>query len=498
MELRTIRFSSYFHNDGKFERLSEIDQEVKSIKNKISIYILDNFDKLLFDKKSLLSDYKLFKIDSLSAWETQSIFQDIIKLYENQLQKRKQNIDFRIQSSINVEHYKKKTKHHEVGDVKNFKIISKKTNLCKVTKYLVYCDLNKKLPDKIIDNYKNKIWFTRLLSFVKQKQLNLIKSIRLITFSTGTYRKSTSENGSNKSSYIYKDDTNGLFQWWYSYKIGKEVIHIPLQINEQYHKDFEKEVRFKSESYVKITKNKIHILTTKEFRGYSFKEFSDFIGIDINVKHNFCYLSDDTEIDYNRKWIGEAVKELRKLDKSKVKSEKQKKRISKMTRKNEWYFKNLISEILDTIEDKNISDIVLEDLNLSFGATFIKHPNFEIKYSRLVRILRLSNVKQWFIEQANKRGIRVHLTNPAYTSQTCPSCGCISRENRKTQELFECIECGHESNADLNAAINIRNRISSDVLREKLHTVNEQNGIWSPRRQKRETIKEIIISSFTV
>jgi putative transposase len=45
---------------------------------------------------------------------------------------------------------------------------------------------------------------------------------------------------------------------------------------------------------------------------------------------------------------------------------------------------------------------------------------------------------------------------PAYGSQHCPSCGRTAKENRKTQELFRCInpECQFEANADWVAALN--------------------------------------------
>jgi putative transposase len=43
----------------------------------------------------------------------------------------------------------------------------------------------------------------------------------------------------------------------------------------------------------------------------------------------------------------------------------------------------------------------------------------------------------------------------AYTSQTCPCCGHISRENRQTQALFACVSCGYENNADHVGAINV-------------------------------------------
>ena len=44
---------------------------------------------------------------------------------------------------------------------------------------------------------------------------------------------------------------------------------------------------------------------------------------------------------------------------------------------------------------------------------------------------------------------------PQYTSQTCPCCGHISAENRKTQEKFVCVKCGFENHADVVGAMNI-------------------------------------------
>jgi IS605 OrfB family transposase len=42
-----------------------------------------------------------------------------------------------------------------------------------------------------------------------------------------------------------------------------------------------------------------------------------------------------------------------------------------------------------------------------------------------------------------------------YTSQTCSCCGYRSKENRQSQAVFRCLACGHEENADVNAAKNI-------------------------------------------
>ena len=42
-----------------------------------------------------------------------------------------------------------------------------------------------------------------------------------------------------------------------------------------------------------------------------------------------------------------------------------------------------------------------------------------------------------------------------YTSQTCPACGHVAKENRLTQARFACVDCGHEENADVVGAMNV-------------------------------------------
>lgn len=48
--------------------------------------------------------------------------------------------------------------------------------------------------------------------------------------------------------------------------------------------------------------------------------------------------------------------------------------------------------------------------------------------------------------------------NPAYTSQQCSHCGHVDKYNRESQAVFVCQVCGMRMNADVNAAINIRER----------------------------------------
>ncbi len=60
-------------------------------------------------------------------------------------------------------------------------------------------------------------------------------------------------------------------------------------------------------------------------------------------------------------------------------------------------------------------------------------------------------------------GVPVVPVDPRHTSQRCPSCGCVSQDNRPTQSTFRCIACGFAGAADTVAAWNIRARARGDA-----------------------------------
>lgn len=57
--------------------------------------------------------------------------------------------------------------------------------------------------------------------------------------------------------------------------------------------------------------------------------------------------------------------------------------------------------------------------------------------------------------KAQECGMVLAEVNPAYTSQACARCGLRGVRKR---HRFTCPSCGHEAHADVNAAVNIRNR----------------------------------------
>lgn len=50
------------------------------------------------------------------------------------------------------------------------------------------------------------------------------------------------------------------------------------------------------------------------------------------------------------------------------------------------------------------------------------------------------------------------LVPAAHTSQRCNACGHINAGNRPSRDVFRCLACGHEADADANASCNIRDR----------------------------------------
>lgn len=55
-------------------------------------------------------------------------------------------------------------------------------------------------------------------------------------------------------------------------------------------------------------------------------------------------------------------------------------------------------------------------------------------------------------------GGKLVVVPPHHTSQTCPACGHVSADNRRTRAMFACVSCGYANNADVVGAINVLRR----------------------------------------
>lgn len=153
-------------------------------------------------------------------------------------------------------------------------------------------------------------------------------------------------------------------------------------------------------------------------------------------------------------------------------------------------------ELIKQAKERGYNHLVLEDLNL-MSKLRSDNQEFDINNGRLIKLLNLSSIKNRIINIAHRHQLNISFVHPEYTSQTCNSCGCISRKNRKTQEKFKCIKCGHLDNADFNSACNIRDRLLLDVLRDKFLKINSFSE-YKTKDFKKESIKFILEEYYRV
>ena len=97
------------------------------------------------------------------------------------------------------------------------------------------------------------------------------------------------------------------------------------------------------------------------------------------------------------------------------------------------------------------AELVLERLGF-------RNPGLSRRLNAILRNCGHSIIRAKLQDLSDRFGITVTEVNPAYTSQACSCCGYVDKRNRRTQQAFSCLWCGHTMHADLNAAANVRAR----------------------------------------
>ena len=141
---------------------------------------------------------------------------------------------------------------------------------------------------------------------------------------------------------------------------------------------------------------------------------------------------------------------------------KQKDRIARLYRKIADIRADFLHKLTTTIS-KNHAVVVMEDLsvkNMTRSASgTLENPGRNVKAKSGLNKAILDQGWCMFRGMLEYKlgwcGGELTLVPPQYTSQTCNSCGSISRENRLSQERFSCVSCGMSMHADHNAAMNI-------------------------------------------
>ena len=316
--------------------------------------------------------------------------------------------------------------------------------------------------------------------------------------------------GVNQSTKIFIEEsnnkyTNGIINFNIPH-FG--IIEIPFRYSKQYHcnlNDIHYSMtgmnQYQKQYTCIVEKERLKIVIVEDDnRTYPTSIGNHIEGIDVNIKHNLLQCSDGYVIDYDRKMVKSILKRKKKQDR--VISTKMTRNLSteytyKQIKQNQKDKRRSISMVEQCLVDlfkhcnaNNINHLVFEDLNKFTRKYKINSKKFNVNIRRLISILHIVDIKNMAERIGRKYGITISLTNAEYTSQQCSKCGHIHKDNRKTQEKFKCIHCGYEENADLNASINIKNRISVDVLRDSLHIEVEKNK-YIPLETKHEKVEQL-------
>lgn len=155
-------------------------------------------------------------------------------------------------------------------------------------------------------------------------------------------------------------------------------------------------------------------------------------------------------------WLKERDQELVKLTRSlqrqgiKLRSSRRYRALNHRIRQ---YVKNEVGRVLNRLAEQDIKSITCEDLDFR-GRGLSRR--MRVIVSRAGR----SVFKQKLADLTENHGIEVHEVNPAYTSKLCSGCGLVADKQRKGPS-FQCIHCGKNLHADVNAARNIIGRRSA-------------------------------------
>ena len=509
-------------NRVKYNELFEMAVYLRDFRNKLSEFVwesplvymnMSSHDFLKYVRSS-------FDIKLSSIFDYDQIHQ-VYTDYKNRFDAIISIMKFEYKIFKKVEYYKNSTKLHKKGDFKKISFVTGSDRLTITLTYLARYGNNntveyikQKLSDDNLNESKRdyynsiltvieKFGFERLMCLASQRRNKVINNylkrdpIKYVSFTFGAR--------SRRMDFIhYNDNFNSEIKAFViiSWDNEDKVLYLPVKYSKKFHGDMslynKKHHEFQYEICFDEKNREVSVCISidgeREF--LDAHDYKDYIGIDVNFKHNMFCLSNEIlfdnimtrTIDYNRDLIEEYKKLEKKIEKNKKEhpgyKEGKRIRLAKETLKNKMIMneRETITFMILAIKRAGYNHIVMENLTGISGKCFAE--NDEINYNNLIKFVGLSSLKDEVRHICHKYHVALSLVHPSYTSQMCPICGHIHKNNRKTQEMFVCENCGYTANADENSSENIRNRVSKDVLCTKL-LKQLDNGEYEPKKINR-------------
>ena len=504
----------------KYNELHDVAVNIRDHKNKVSEFVSHNLLKYLdYSNLTFMKEMRTeFKNQVGSSFDAQ-LYTQVLTCYQNKFDNIRKNLIFEKVTYSHCELYKRNTKKNKKGDFKRVVSKNETTRLSICLSYLARygndntveyiqsqlfnCDDNKKGYYHSILDCCSKFGFERLMGLAMQKRQRAIDrykdnpiEFKSLTFSGRSRKKKILDWNKNYNSEINAFVSLSGFD--------RKSMDIPVKFAKDYHGRMQEYAKSSNDYEYTIVfnerKKSVSINLCKDGERFIPEAGNNLIGIDVNCKHNLFSLSNHATYDYDRQLVNDYCKLALDIDKRKKKDKEYQPgkrtqwKLDALKRKMTKSEQNLIALMCKQLASEGFNHIVMEDLDNGFGRCYAKdNDNDDINYNRKVKFLGLSSLKNEVEHIARKYGIALSTVQASYTSKMCPICGCIEDENRPDQETFCCVECGHSSNADFNASVNIRNRVSEAVLRDRL-LKQKDNGAYEPKKLKREKVKEVLLS----
>ena len=518
---KTIIFDSNDLTRSKYYEIYKQALDIRDLKNIISNEVHNDIFKFLEMSKFDFSSYMTENHKGeMSSNLYKQLYRDVFTSYDNKFEAIKYKMIFEHKTYKGINYYKKDTIKNKKGDFKSYNVTKTKTNLSHCLTYLArYGNENSveyiqnQLLKVNIDNdkykyYKNildkidKYGFERLYSLALMKRNNVLNrynkypiEFTKLTFSGRSRKKQLFGFNKNYNSTI---NAFATLSWTNETK----TLDIPVKYAKCYHGEMKSFLKKTNDYEYTITINektkqvRVHFCIDCERLIPSDKE--NFVGIDVNIKHNLFSLSNETTYDYNRELVNDYIKFSKQIDNLKTNKDYKigKRKQYKLDKLKEKIIKSnqqLISCMCKDLKEQGYDHIVMEDLDNSFGKSYIKKDSEDINFNRIVKFIGLSSLKNEVEHITRKYDISVSFVHPHFTSKMCHVCGCIDDNNRKTQDVFHCVNCGYIGNADYNASVNIKYRVFLTVLRNMLLKQSEFNT-FKPSVFHKDEIKKVLIS----
>lgn len=313
---------------------------------------------------------------------------------------------------------------------------------------------------------------------------------RLLKLNNLPYLKNISMNLDKKVATIIKSEY-GEFDYWIKLSTinkGKPIM-IPLKSNSYFDS-----IKGNIANFIQINNRDISLI--KEINKSEYKPLTDKIAIDLGLCSLFVTNYGDRFgnsyfFNYLNKMDTIITKLISNLQKQGIKPNHSKK-YRKLINKVRNFIKNNINRLLNLIVDRyKPQEIVMERLNF-------KSSNLSKRLNRILHKFGKGAITSKLDDFKNKLGITITEINPAYTSQTCNSCGYIAKNNRKSRDEFICVCCNKKSHADINASRNIFGRSSTplkDIYLSKAFILDKLITRFIERQRSHYNLASLIVNN---